>query len=148
MIKNRVLFFDDEEVQTNATAKILKASYHWDIKVVSQVDDFFHELMYNDYDILIMDIMAPLSFLENDFVSLSKNDIKRMDNGKSTGIILTEKIWEKENYSELPVLFYSSKDKESFKTIDGKKWFYLRKPELAKNIHKELCNLLNSKNRY
>lgn len=143
MIKNRVLFFDDEEMTSNITAKALKA-YHWDITVVSTIEDFFHELKFNDYDILIMDIMAPLTFLETDFVTLSKKDLKRMNNGMCTGIILTEKIWETEDYADIPVLFYSAKDKESFEPIDGKKWYYLEKPEFVKNIHKELCRLLNS----
>lgn len=143
MIKNRVLYFEDDNVTAEVVSKGLK-SYHWNIHVVSSISDFFEELRTNYYDALIMDIMAPIAYLDNNYVSFNKTDIKRMNEGKSTGIVLTEKIWETKDYTNIPVLYYSAKDKDSFVPIDGKKYFYLSKPEFVKTINDKLILLLNS----
>lgn len=144
MTKNRILYFDDDKITAKIVANELK-SYHWEINVVSTIEDFFLEIQYNDYDGIIMDIIAPISTYETDFIRINKIDIKKAregQSGMSTGIILTEKVWEKKDYADLPVLFYSMKKKIAFKPIEGKKWHYLHKPSLIKNINEELCKLL------
>ena len=103
-MKNRVLHFDDEPFQARALAENLKF-FGWDVTLVSEIDGLFKELNNNHYDVLIMDIMAPIPQLENEHVTFSSEDIQRMDDGLNTGVIITEKIWQLEGYRDIPVLF-------------------------------------------
>ena len=136
MTKYRVLHFDDELFIASALSNSLEL-YGWDVTFVSEIDKLFKELKNNHYDVLIMDIMAPIPELENDHVTFSPEEIQRMDDGLNTGIILTEKIWQLEGYRDIPVLFLSARNRPDEIELflqSGHKCEYLRKSQLTKTI--------------
>jgi CheY-like chemotaxis protein len=142
--KKRVLYFDDEPFITKAQAMSLEL-LGWDVTQVSEIDELFKELKYANFDIIILDIMAPLPNENNKYISFSSEEIEAMDGGPNVGIILAKKIWDKD--STLPILFLSARQipddaKDEF-NHNGFKWEYLRKPELAKTVDAELVKLLN-----
>lgn len=146
MKKNRVLHFDDEPFQASALSNSLEL-HGWDATLVSEIDGLFKELNNNHYDVLIMDIMAPIPEHENDHVTFSPEEIRRMDRGMNTGIILTEKIWQLEGYRDIPVLFLSARNRPKIITQFlqlGHKCEYLRKPELTETIDEKLRELLSN----
>lgn len=145
-MKNRILHFDDEPFISMALVRGLEFD-GWDVTLVSEIDRLFYKLNNNHFDVLIMDIMAPIPQLENEHVTFSSEDIQRMDDGLNTGIILTEKIWQLEEYRDIPVLFLSARNRpdeiELFLQI-GHKCEYLRKPELTETIDEKLRELLSN----
>lgn len=145
-MKNRVLHFDDEPFQARALAENLKF-FGWDVTLVSEIDDLFYELRNNHFDALIMDIIAPTPQLENEHVTFSPEEIRRMDRGMNTGVILTEKIWQLEGYRDIPVLFLSGRNRPDEIELflqSGHKCEYLRKPQLVKTIDEKLRELLSN----
>ena len=146
MTKYRVLHFDDEPLILKALAENLKL-LGWDVTHVSEIDRLFKNLNNNHFDVLIMDIMAPIPELENDHVTFSPEEIQRMDDGLNTGVILTEKIWQLEGYRNIPVLFLSARIhlNEIIQPLKiGHKCNYLQKPQLAKTIDEKLRELLSN----
>ena len=146
MKKNRVLHFDDEPFVISALAKSLEF-WGWDVTFVDEIDELFYELKNIHFDALIMDIMAPTPQHENDHVTFSSEEIQRMDRGMNTGVILTEKIWQLEEYREIPVLFLSARNRPDEITLflqSGHKCEYLIKPQLAKTIDEKLRELLSN----
>ena len=145
MINKRVLHFDDEPFIVSIISNGLKL-YGWDITLVSEVEDLFRELKTNQYDVLIMNLMAPIPPLENKHVTFTQKEIDEMDGGMNTGLILTEKIWRMENYKNIPILFLSARRQPEEITqfqSDGHKCAYLRKPEQITIIDKKLTELLS-----
>lgn len=145
MKKNRVLYFDDDAFAADILARTLEL-YCWEITVVSKIDDLFQELRdeNNTYNVLIMEIMAPTACSEEKL--FTKNDIRNMEKGMSTGIVLARKIWETEkNYKQVPILFYSSKIVDPLPN-NGLNCYYLPKPTLAIVISDQLHQLLNQNN--
>ena len=142
-----VLFFDDEPFISNALTELLKL-YGWNIKLVDDIYSLFMELTENQYDILMLDIMAPVPEMNNLYVNFSLNELDAMDGGANTGIVLAEKIWGEVGDREIPILFLSSRgdaeirDKIAHFRQIGKTCSYLRKPELAETIHTALQELL------
>ena len=142
----KLLHFDDEPFIVSALAKTLEL-LGWDVTLVSEIDGLFKELNNNHFDVLIMDIMAPIPELENDHVTFSPEEIQRMDDGLNTGVILTEKIWQLEGYRDIPVLFLSARNRPKIITQFlqlGHKCEYLRKPQLVKTIDDKLRDLLSN----
>lgn len=141
--KNKVLFFDDESFIANYLAKSLE-SFGWNVRLVSSAEELIEELS-DLYDILILDIMAPVPESDISSMFFSKTEIKDMENGMSTGIVLAKKIWEQNK--NIPILFLSARSRPDAVTrfIDeGRRCYWLRKPELAKTINEKLLELLNS----
>lgn len=142
IIKKKVLCFDDESFISSALVSGLKLQ-GWDVTPVSKIDDLFQKLSYNHYDVLIMDIMAPVPESSNIF---TQKEINEMSNGMNTGIVLAKKIWQMEEYKDVPFLFLSSRTYPRSLNHDlmaNKKYCYLRKPETANVINKKLMELLN-----
>jgi CheY-like chemotaxis protein len=140
-----VLFYDDERFISKLLAKNLRV-IGWHVDFVNKIDELFMELSLHQYDILIIDIMAPVPAANNKNVSFTINEIKEMDGGMNTGVVIAKKIWDKIREDQ-PILFLSAKRQtETIKTIriKRKKCGYLRKPELARNIDRELHELLGT----
>lgn len=146
MKKNRVLYFDDDAFAADILAGELELYYCWEITVVSKIDDLFQELRdeNNTYNVLIMEIMAPTACCEEKL--FTKNDIRSMEKGMNTGVVLAKKIWATEmSYTNVPVLFYSAKIMEILPN-NGRNCYYLQKPTLTKVISDQLHQLLNQNN--
>ena len=137
-----VLYFDDEPFISRALAEHLRLIYKWNVTLVSEIKDLFDELNGNEYDIIILDIMTPVP----DFHTFTKREIKEMEDGMSTGIVLAKRIWK--NSPDIPILFLSARSQpeaiSKFKE-EGKKCVFLRKPELAETVDTTLDQLLNPK---
>lgn len=139
----KVLYFDDEPFISMALAEHLRLVYKRKVTLVSEINDLFDELISNQYDIIILDIMAPIPTFDNHFVRFTKNEIKEMEDGLGLGIVLAKKIWQRLN--DIPILFLSARSKPDAVTkfIDeGRRCDYLRKPELAKIVNDALNRLL------
>ncbi len=143
-VEKRVLYFDDEQFISGALAQSLKL-FGWDAILVSEIDDLFRELKTRQYDILIMDNMAPIpTQKENRYINFSSKEIDEMDMGLNAGVVLSKKIW-KELNENIPILFLSAKknpipvDPELSNYNCG----YLRKPQLAKEVDEKLRQMLN-----
>lgn len=148
--KNRILFFDNEPFLVNGLTLNLK-QFGWVVKLVPDIDELFHELTQNHYDIVILDIKAPLPIANGKYVSFELSEIIRMDDGMKTGVVLAKKIWEIEEkkYDDMPILFHSAKrnpipdDEILLNHNNRKKCDYIKKPERAKTIHLKLQDMLN-----
>ena len=142
-IKNKVLFFDDEPFISKALADSL-TFFEWDVTFVHDINCLFEELKNNSFDILILDIMAPVPEAKNEYVNFTNAEIKEMEGGMNTGIVLARKIWEfKKN---IPILFLSAKMRpNSIKQFNdsGKTCDCLRKPEFAQTISDRLEELID-----
>lgn len=138
----KVLYFDDEPFIAKALVEHLRILYERDVTLVFEINDLFEELESNHYDIIVLDIMAPIPPFDNHFVRFTKNEIKEMDGGLSTGIVLARKIWE--SYERISLLFFSARSRpEAIAKFqkEGRQCEYLRKPELAKTVNEALNQL-------
>lgn len=141
----KVLHFDDEPFISRAFDQNLEL-LGWNVRLVSEIDELFRELQNNQYDILIMNIMAPTPPLENEHVTFTQKEIDEMNGGINTGVILTEIIWRMGKYKDIPVLFLSARiqpEKMTLYQSFGHRCAYLRLPELAKTVDRKLIELLN-----
>lgn len=140
--KKKVLYFDDEPFITEALARSLEL-FGWDVRNVSEIDYLFNELKTHQFNVLILDIMAPVPNTENRYVSFTPEEIDKMDNGLNVGIVLAKKIWY-ELKMNIPILFLSAKKNPIPEEPDLEKikCDYLRKPQLAKDVEKKLNELL------
>ena len=140
----KVLYFDDEHYIAQALVHSL-SFYGWNVVMVSAIDQLFQELANPQYNILILDIIAPVPNMKNRFVNFNSSEIEAMDGGMNTGIVLAEKIWE-DNNKDFPILFLSARKRpnEIIQFIlKGKKCEYLPKPQLVENVHASLQRLIN-----
>lgn len=139
----RILFFDDEPSISGAIAMNLDME-GWDITFVDEINELFMEIRSRQFEILILDIMAPTPEMENKYVNFTSKEIEEMDGGMNTGIVLAQKIWKfKKN---APILFLSAKEQPESIDIflsEGKKCGYLRKPPFPEDFSKSLNDLLN-----
>lgn len=146
-MKKKVLHFDDEVFIIGVLAKNLEL-FGWDVTLVSDVDELFYELNNQSYDIIIMDIMVPLPKLNYEHITFTPKEIDEMKDGINTGLVVTKKIWQMDNYQSIPVLFLSAR-REPDAIIqfmqEGHKCSFLRKPVLTKDITNSLEKLLNNK---
>lgn len=141
--KKKVLYFDDEQFITSALARSLEI-FNWDVTFVSNVESLFHVLANHQYDIFIIDIMAPIPEMKMS-ISFTQKDIDEMDYGRNTGVVIAKKIWLLEKYTNVPILFISAKQNPipDDPYLLNKNCAYLRKPELAKTVSQMLEMLLN-----
>ena len=141
--KKMVLFFDDEPFITSAVARSLKL-FDCDVTIVTQIDDLFRELKTRQFDILIMDIMAPIPNKENKYINFTSKEIDDMKMGLNTGVVLAKKIW-RDLIKNIPILFLSARrnpipeDSE----LRNHNCDYLGKPQLARTIDEKLRDMLN-----
>lgn len=141
--KKRVLFYDYEPYLSRALADNLEP-FGWKVTLVFDIDELFFYLQNHQYDIVILDIMAPVPETATDFVNFTNAEINEMNNGIDTGIVLAKKIWR--NNSDIPILFLSARsqpDAISQFNIERKRCEYLKKPELSITINEILNKLLN-----
>lgn len=140
----KILYFDDEPFISKALANHLEL-FDWDVTLVSEIDELFEKLSNNDYSLLILDVMAPIPDMKNTHVSFSADEIKEMDGGLNTCVVLAKKIWA--TYKDLPILFLSARRISTISQLSPLyKYEYIRKPELAKTINDKLLQLLSSNN--
>lgn len=140
--KKRVLYFDDESFISMALVKSLKF-YDWDITFVDEINKLFKELKDHKFDIIIMDIMAPVPEIQNDFVCFTNAEINEMDEGMNTGVVLAKKIW-RDIDSNLPILFLSARRLDTILLLPSNNRFdYIRKPVLVDDLNLILKELLS-----
>lgn len=138
----KILFFDDESFISMALVKSLDF-YDWDITFVDEINELFKELKDHKFDILIMDIMAPVPEAQNDFVNFTNAEIKEMDEGMNTGVVLAKKIW-KDIDDKLPILFLSARGLDTILLLQrDNKFDYIRKPVLVDDLDLKLKELLS-----
>lgn len=140
----KILYFDDEKWMSGTLQKNMQESYpQYEINRVGTIEGFFEELESSKkYDVIILDIMAPMSMiLENEKVKNKFNniEIQAMADGSNVGEILYQKIRSSEGYSSTPILFYSARRMFS---IHGDNTAFLRKPVFAESIHEIIKSLL------
>lgn len=133
--KRRVLFFDDEKFISGLMAQNLEMN-GWDITFVDEINELFMELRSRQFDVLILDIMAPIPQKENKHVNFTSSEIDEMEEGMNTGVVLANKIWA-EIRKEQPILFLSAKQLET-------EHDYLLKPVFADELEMKLHDMLNS----
>jgi len=143
--KNNILFFDDDPFTVRSLTLHLE-SLGWNVKFVSDIDQLFHELNQNQYDILILDIVAPVPEMDKcKYVHFDVSEIDKMDDGMLTGVVLAKKIWHSEKYKEIPILFHSARSNPipGDTELQNGNCSFIRKPEFAKNVVQILRNIIN-----
>ena len=143
--KNRVLFFDDDPFTVKSLTLNL-GLLGWIVTFVSDIDEMFHELNRNQYDILILDIVAPVPEAGKcKYIEFLESEIDKMDDGMLTGVVLAKKVWSMDNFKKIPVLFHSARSNPipSDKELQNNNCVFIRKPEFAKNVNSKLLEMLN-----
>ncbi len=144
--KLKVLYFDDEPFICQSLALNLNL-FGWDVTLVYDINDLFYNLKTNQYNILLIDAMAPVPETHNENIIFSDTEIEEMGQGMNTGIVLAKKIWTIEDgkFNSLPILFLSARQRPEIINqflLSKKKCDWLRKPQLAKTIDEKLKELL------
>lgn len=144
MNKQKILFFDDEALTSASLVKNLVYNYGHDITSVSSIPEFIEHLKNEKYSLLIIDVMAPIpADLEKlGFEKSEIEDMKSME-GMKTGIVLAKRVRREDGYNDIPMIFLTARAAFPLPWKDG--CIIIRKPELAKNISKEIENLLRDK---
>jgi CheY-like chemotaxis protein len=142
----RVLFFDDDSSITKILAQNLELD-GWKVTLVTEINDLFMYLKNHKFDIIILDIMAPIPETESEYVKFTKEEIAEMDDAMNTGVVAAKKIWRMDNqkYKDIPILFLSAKKDPRFENpeLQNDKCDYFRQPELVDTIKNKLNELLN-----
>lgn len=145
MEENKLLYFDDEPFMNSALADSLRL-FGWDVTMVSEIDDFFKELRTSQFNILILDLMAPVPKKDNKYINFTAKEIDEMKNahGTNVGVILAKKIWYELGIRK-PLIFLSAKRNPIHEDteLEGINFNYLRKPQLAIAIDEKLREMLN-----
>lgn len=141
----RILYFDDEKWMSEILQKSLQETCsQYQINRVSTIQYFFEELESPfAYDLIILDVMAPMSLLygnEDVLKHFTDSEIRNMAVDLNIGEVLFKKIREIEHYARTPILFYSAKPTID---IEDSKTAFIRKPEFADVIHDKIQSLLN-----
>ena len=155
----KILFFDDEPYISRYLIACLNQiskdnNYEWDIKFISTIEDLLKVLPPNKfilllkeinnvtvtYDLYIFDVMVPLPSgeVENLF---TKDDLNKMNNGMSTGLVMVDKIRKKQK--KVPILYLSARLIPPIPQSEKSYTAYIRKPESPDNIAKKINELLN-----
>ena len=139
MNKKKILFFDDEDIAETLQKNL--ELFDYDVTLASNITAFFDKVDSSKvYDLVIMDIMAPMPSSDEERNKFTKDELLNMAGGHRIGEILADKITNMSKYSNIPVLFYSAR--ANVNTERYKKAKHIRKPELAKTIVDEINNLL------
>lgn len=135
----KILFFDDEKNIAETLQKNLEL-FNYDVVLVSSISELFAQIenAATNYDLVLMDIMAPVPSENEEKCRFSPLELSNMSNGIRVGEILVDKIRSNQKYTNLPVLFYSARD--NVKEYTNAK--FIKKPALAKNIVEEIEKLL------
>ena len=143
--KKKVLYFDDEPFITEALAHSLEL-FDWDVTLESEIDDLFKELKSRRFDILMMDLMAPIPKKENKYINFTPKEIDEMHSGLSVGVVLAKKIW-KDLKKDIPILFLSARRSPipEDAALRNYNCDYLSKPQLAKVVDEKLHEMLIKK---
>jgi CheY-like chemotaxis protein len=140
MKNKRILFFDDEKFTSESLIKNLVDNYGYNIHYVSKLTLLFDELHTKHYDLIILDIMAPIPDNMQEKALFSEAEIMKMCEGSNTGVVVAEKIWSLEEYLDIPILFITAKRVRP--NFTKPKTAIIRKPELAATISEEIQKLL------
>lgn len=140
--KKKVLYFDDEPFITSALARSL-VFFDWDVTLISEIDGLFKELKSHRFDILMLDLMAPIPKKENKYINFTPKEIDEMDKGLNVGVVLAKKIW-KDLKKDIPILFLSARRNPipEDSDLNNHNCDYLSKPQLAKNVDEKLRDML------
>lgn len=140
----RILHFDDDPFISRALDQSLEL-FGWEVTLVSEIDELFLNLQNNRYDVIIMDILAPVPSLNNKYVNFTQKEIEQMEGGMNTGVVLAKKIWQSESHNNIPILFLSARYNSIFYHQLANKYNcrYLRKPILASTVNAVLKELSN-----
>ncbi len=140
--KKKILYFDDESFISMALVESL--DYDWDITFVDEINELFNELSVHKFDILILDIMAPIPETKNEYVNFTNAEIKEMEEGRNTGVVLAKKIWT-EIDSNYIILFLTARSLDTISLLSRSYRFdYIRKPVLVDDLNFKLEEMLNS----
>lgn len=144
MEENMLLYFDDEPFFTSALAQSLEM-LGWNVTMVSEIGDLFKELKTRQFNILILDIMAPIPNMQNKYINFSAQEIDDMKayRGTNVGVMLAKRVWQ-DFKSNLPILFLSARSNPipEDPELNNNKCDYLGKPQLAKAVDEKLKELL------
>lgn len=143
--KNKVLYFDDDPFINSALAKTLNL-FDWDVKLVPDIDTLFKEMKTQQFDVLMLDQMAPIPKKKNQYVNFSSKEIDEMDMGINVGVVVAKRIWKDFN-KNIPILFLSAKMNPLLDNPELNDYTcdYLRKPQLARDVDEKLRELLSRK---
>ena len=141
--KKKILYFDDEPFISKTLVKSLEF-YDWDITFADNIYELFKELNVHKFDILILDIMAPVPETKNEYVDFTNAEIKEMEGGMNTGVVLAKKIWT-EIDSNYTILFLTARSLDTISLLSRSYRFdYIRKPVLVNDLNFKLEEMLNS----
>lgn len=145
--KDKVLYFDDDPFINSALAQTLSL-FNWDVLLVPDIDILFKELKTHHFNIIIMDIMAPIPQKNNKYICFTSKEIDEMEMGLNVGVVLAKKIWKEINQT-IPILFLSVKSNPIPNDFELSHFNcdFLRKPQLAKDVDEKLRLLLNKNNK-
>ena len=136
----KVLFFDDEVFISKTLTNTL-ILIGWDVTLVSEIDSLFEKLDKKRYDILILDIMAPIPNMKNKVITFKNKEIEEMNGGINTGVVIAKKIWHRK--PDLPILFLSARRLDTILQLPRNRRFdYIRKPVLVDDLDIKLKELL------
>lgn len=139
--KKKILYFDDEPFLSKCLVDSLKDD--WDVTFVKCVDELFKELNRHKFDILILDIMAPIPEMEYPYVSFTNREIEEMDEGINTGVVLAEKIWTEIDGNYI-ILFLTARRVDTISQLSRNyKYDYIRKPVLISDLNIKLESMIN-----
>lgn len=143
--KKKVLFFDDEPFISDILAQSLRL-FDWNVTLVTEIDKLFIELNISKFDVIILDIMAPIPESDSKYFKFTKQEINEMDDGMNTGVVVAKKIWEMPTYKDTPILFLSAKKdpRPDNPELQTDKCGYLRKPVLTSTVSEKLNELIKS----
>jgi hypothetical protein len=143
-----VLYFDEQE----SLSKIFIENFNlyfpnkYCFTFKSNLKDFLNEInMGVPYDLIMLDIMAPLDLLKEDVINQftpSQIELMESSDGRSIGEILFYKLRSVEKYKTVPVLFYSAKGSTE---ISDKNAYFLRKPQLIEELDQYISNRIFKK---
>ena len=126
----KILFIDSDKHTLHHFYEDLIYNYKYEVNWVTDANYILDELKTH-YDAIIMEIIMPIP--EKIF---NYTEIRKSDNGLSTGIVLFEKI--RTIYPTIPILIYTYKNNIPTDLFS----FYLRKPELTQTITEKLEQMI------
>lgn len=125
---------DDEIYCSKTIIRNLEVFYKYSITYCSHVNQVLNltKEELNHYDVIILDIMMPISDELND------REIEEANNGISLGIVLLRRI---RNMTLTPIILYTSRGDVEYLAEDERFISYIKKPVLTEELHKEILNI-------
>ncbi len=143
---NKLLFFDNQSFIVRSMIMSLQL-YGWNVTYVSDIDNLFHILKHRHYNILILDIMAPVPPMTNKNVEFTESEINEMGDGLKTGVVLAKKVLKLEGYNKVPILFLSGARNPILydPELQEHECAYMRKPAFSRHVDQKLREMLKFK---